>query len=92
MNKQIKVQLTIGLLSYFATIWVIIAQLDFSNMVLSLGIVILQLVLMLILSYVIIGILEWIDLFDLQTHAILTLLVLVTMRLLSSVYIFQISS
>ena len=89
MNKQLKVQLTIGFLAFFATIWVIIAQLNFSNLVLAFGIVILQLVLMIILSYVIIGILEWIDLFDLQTHAILTLLVLVTMRLLSSVSIYQ---
>ena len=89
MNEQLKVQLTIGFLAFFATVWVIINQLNFSNLILSLGIILLQLVLMLILSYVIIAILEWIDLFDLQTHAILTLLVLVTMRLLSSVYIFQ---
>jgi hypothetical protein len=34
---------------------------------------------------VIIGILEWVDLFDLQTNAILTLVVLVTMRLISNV-------
>ena len=85
MNEQMKVQVTIGLLAFFATIWILIARLDFSNLLLSIGIIILQLVLMLVLSYVIIGILEWVDLFDLQTNAILTLVVLVTMRLISNV-------
>jgi hypothetical protein len=85
MNEQMKVRITIGLLAFFATIWILIARLDFSNLLLSIGIIILQLVLMLVLSYVIIGILEWVDLFDLQTNAILTLVVLVTMRLISNV-------
>mgnify|MGYP001568722699 CR=1 FL=1 len=86
MREITKAQLTIGLLAYFATIWEFLFRLTNTNDVLvTVGIIILQLILLLVLSYIIIAWLEWVKVFDLKTNAILTLLSLVTFRLLSTV-------
>jgi len=81
-----KAQITIGVLAYFSTIWYEVIKLYNSsniNLVNSIGIIILQFVLILVLSYIIIAILEWIRLFDLKTNSILTLIVIVTVRIIS---------
>lgn len=83
MREITKAQVTIGLLAFFATIWDVLLNQSYDNMFYTIGLVVLQLVLLLILSYVIIALLEWVKVFDLNTNAILTLLVLVTLRLLT---------
>ncbi|MBN1280299.1 MAG: hypothetical protein JXA00_01475 [Candidatus Thermoplasmatota archaeon] len=87
MREITKAQLTIGLLAYFATIWELLLNYSESNILGILGMAVLQLVLLLILSYVIIALLEWVKVFDLKTNAILTLFVLVTLKLLTTVNI-----
>lgn len=84
MRDLTKAQITIGLLAYFATIWDLILNREYSNLINAVGLIILQLVVILILSYVILALLEWVKIFDLKTNSILTLLVLVTVRILSS--------
>jgi hypothetical protein len=83
MREITKAQVTIGLLAFFATIWDVFIDGSYPNIVYTIGIVVLQLVLLLILSYVIIALLEWVKVFDLKTNAILTLFVLVTLRLMT---------
>jgi hypothetical protein len=87
MRDVTKAQLTIGLLAYFATIWEFIFTQTYENIMIAVGIIVLQLVLLLVLSYILIALLEWVKVFDLKTNAIVTLLVLVTFRLLSTVRI-----
>ena len=84
MREITKAQLTIGLLAYFATIWEFIFR-SVDDILVTVGIIVLQLILLLVLSYIIIALLEWVKVFDLKTNAILTLLILVTFRLLSTV-------
>ncbi|MBE3122316.1 MAG: hypothetical protein NTZ75_03660 [Euryarchaeota archaeon] len=85
MREITKAQLTIGLLAYFATIWEFLFHLtDTNNFLFTVGIIVLQLILLLVLAYIIIALLEWVKVFDLKTNAILTLLILVTFRLLST--------
>ena len=85
MNDRAKAQITIGLLAYFATIWVLALNQDYSDLLIAIGAIILQLILILILSYVIIAILEWISIFDLKTNAVITLIVLVTIGLVIAI-------
>ncbi|HVQ00145.1 MAG TPA: hypothetical protein VMT57_01395 [Candidatus Thermoplasmatota archaeon] len=87
MRDVTKAQLTIGLLAYFATIWDIALNRTYANIPYAIGVIVLQLVLLLILSYVIIAMLEWVKVFDLKTNAILTLFVLVTLNLLTTLHI-----
>jgi len=87
MRDITKAQLTIGLLSYFATIWDVILNRSYPDITYGICIVVLQLVLLLILSYVIIALLEWVKVFDLKTNSILTLFVLVTLNLLTTLNI-----
>jgi len=83
MKPLLKAQLTIGALAYFATVWSLVELARTStDPILSVGFIILQLIIMIILSYVIIAMLEWIRLFDLKTNAIITLIVLVTLPIL----------
>jgi hypothetical protein len=85
MREITKAQLTIGLLAYFATVWEFLFHLtDTNNFLFTMGIIVLQLILLLVLAYIIIALLEWVKVFDLKTNAILTLLILVTFRLLST--------
>jgi hypothetical protein len=83
MRDITKAQINIGLLSYFATIWDVILNRSYPDITYLIGIVVLQLVLLLILSYVVIALLEWVKVFDLKTNSILTLFVLVTLNLLT---------
>lgn len=85
MNQLTKAQLTIGLLAYFATIWDLILRRTYSDTLYVAGVVLLHLVLLLVLSYIILALLEWVRIFDLKTNSILTLLVLITVRLLSTI-------
>ena len=76
MREITKAQLTIGLLAYFATIWEFLFRLtDTNDFLVTVGIIVLQLILLLVLSYIIIALLEWVKVFDLKTNAILTLLI-----------------
>jgi hypothetical protein len=84
MRELTKAQLTIGLLSFFATIWDLVINRTHSNLIELTSLIILQLVLILILSYVLLTLLEWIRIFDLKTNSIITLFVLITVRILSS--------
>jgi hypothetical protein len=79
-----KAQVTIGLLAYFATIWYLIFNIDYSNLINALSVIFLQLVLIIVLSYILLAILEWIRLFDLKTNSILTLIVIATVLIISS--------
>jgi hypothetical protein len=83
MREITKAQFTIGLLAFFATVWDVLLNQSYPNMFYTIGIAVLQLVLLLILSYVIIALLEWVKVFDLKTNSILTLFVLVTLKLLT---------
>lgn len=83
MREITKAQLTIGLLAFFATIWDNILNRSYPDVLFLVGMIVLQLVLLLVLSYVIIALLEWVKVFDLKTNSILTLLVLVTLKLLT---------
>jgi len=87
MREITKAQITIGLLAYFATIWDLVLNQSYPDGLYFIGMIILQLVLLLILSYVIIALLEWVKVFDLKTNAILTLFVLVTLKLLTIIKI-----
>jgi hypothetical protein len=87
MRDVTKAQLTIGLLAYFATIWDFVLNRSYPDVLSLGGIIVLQLVLLLILSYVIISLLEWVKVFDLKTNSILTLFVLVTLNLLTALNI-----
>ena len=51
--------------------------------------IVVLLVVMLVLSYIIITILEWVNVFDLKTNAILALLVLIGFMINLSVYLFN---
>lgn len=84
MRDLTKAQVTIGLLAYFATIWYLIFNIDYSNLINALSVIFLQLVLIIVLSYILLAILEWIRLFDLKTNSILTLIVIVTVLIISS--------
>ena len=83
MREITKAQITIGLLAFFATMWDILLTRSYPTVFYTIGMVVLQLVLLLILSYVIIALLEWVKVFDLKTNSVLTLFVLVTLKLLT---------
>jgi hypothetical protein len=83
MREITKAQITIGLLAFFATVWEIVIDGAYPGIAYTVGMAVLQLILLLILSYVIIAMLEWVKVFDLKTNAVLTLLVLVTLRLMT---------
>lgn len=86
MRDLTKAQLTVGLLACFGMVWGLVQQaLESSDPTIALAIVVLQLVAIVILSIILLGILEWIKIFDLKTNAILTLLTLITVRLLSTI-------
>ena len=88
MQERTKAQITIGILAFFASMWVLIEQTKvYSSPVYVIGIILLLLVVMLILSYVIISILDWIGIFDLKTNSILALIVLTTFMINLTVYL-----
>jgi len=87
MQERTKAQITIGLLAFFASIWVLIEQTKQFSLVGSIGFIILVFVVMLVLAYVIIAILDWINIFDLKTNSIITLIVLSTLMITLTVYL-----
>ena len=89
MREITKAQLTIGLLAYFTTVWDLIFLKTSSAPIIQIGIILLQLVLVLVLSYVILALLEWVKVFDLKTNSVLTFLVLIFVRLLSGFLAFK---
>jgi hypothetical protein len=90
MQERTKAQITIGLLAFFASVWILFEQAKrFDNMFYSVGIIILLLIVMLVLSYVIIAILDWINIFDLKINALLTLIVLVAFMINLTIYLLK---
>jgi len=81
MKDILKAQLTAGLLAYFATVWGLVLNRTYEDIIASAGLIIVEFVLMLILAYVIMLLLQWTRLFDLKTNTILTLIVLIGMGL-----------
>ena len=85
MNQLTKAQLTIGLLACFTIAWGLFQDaLQSSDSTFAFFLVGAQLIAIFIIAIIILGLLEWIKVFDLKTNAILTLIVLVTIRLLST--------
>ncbi len=90
MQERTKAQITIGFLAFFSSMWILIEQAkNYSNPLYIVGIVLILLVVMLVLSYVIIAILDWIGVFDLKTNSVLTLIVLATFMINLTVYLIQ---
>ena len=88
MQERFKAQITIGLLAFFASVWILFEQTkNYSNPIYTVGIILLLLVVMLILSYILIAILDWINIFDLKTNAILTLIVLTAFMINLTIYL-----
>jgi len=85
MRELTKAQVTVGLLACFAVVWPLLQQaLAASDPAFAVLIVVFQLVAIIILSIIILGILEWVKIFDLKTNAILTLIVLIAIPFLSA--------
>lgn len=78
MKQLTKAQITIGILSYFSIIWALIENLTRQNFIIVdvVAFALVALVVMLVLSFIILSILEWIKIFDLKTNALLTLVTL----------------
>jgi len=90
MQERAKAQLTIGILAYFASVWVLFDYMRNNHIFMDAVIlIVVLLVVMLVLSYIIITILEWVNVFDLKTNAILALLVLIGFMINLSVYLFN---
>jgi hypothetical protein len=88
MENRTKSQIMIGLLAFFASMWIIIQwALNYAEPLKILGIILLLLVVMLVLSYILISILEWMAIFDLKTNAVLTLIVLTTFMITLTIYL-----
>ena len=88
MQERTKAQITVGLLAFFASVWILFEQTrSYSNPIYAVGIIVLLLVVMIVLSYIIIAILEWINIFDLKTNAILTLIVLTAFMINLTIYL-----
>jgi len=84
MNQLTKAQFTVGLLACFAISWGLIQDaLNSSNQSYAIILMAGQLVAIFVLAFILMFLLEWVKIFDLKTNSILTLLVLVTIRLLS---------
>ncbi|MFO7677957.1 MAG: hypothetical protein R6V50_06220 [Thermoplasmatota archaeon] len=78
MNQLAKTQLAIAVLAFFSTMWSFVKQLLLSTNILN-GLVQIGVlfVVLLVLSIIILGILEWVRLFDLKVNSLLTLIVLI---------------
>ena len=82
MNQLTKVQITVSILACFSLGWGLIQDALSTKMLIeALGFIALQLVTIVILSVVILGILKWVDVFDLKTNAILTLITVIALGL-----------
>jgi hypothetical protein len=83
MRELTKAQLTVGILASFSiglgSVQKVMAS---SDMLLSLGYLAVNLIAIFILSFLLLAILTWVDIFDIKTNGIMTLLVLVVPLLL----------
>ena len=85
MNQLTKAQISVGLLAFFATMWGLVRQITpSSDLIIAFGIISILFVVLLVLSVVLLGILEWVNIFDLKTNSILTLIVLITVGISSA--------
>ena len=85
MNKLTKAQITVGLLAFFATMWGLVRQITLSSdLFINFGRIGILFAVLIILSVILLGILEWVKIFDLKTNSILTLIVLVTLGISSA--------
>jgi hypothetical protein len=88
MQERLKAQISVGLLAFFASVWILFEQAKtYSNPIYAIGLVFLLLFVMLILAYIIIAILDWIGIFDLKTNAILSLIVLTAFMINLTIYL-----
>lgn len=88
MQERLKAQITVGILAYFASVWILYEQAKSYPVLLdSIILVVVLLIAMLVISYVIIAILEWINIFELKTNAILTLIVLTAFTINLTIYL-----
>lgn len=88
MQERLKAQITVGILAYFASVWILFEQVkSYPILFYAIGIIIILFIVMLVLSYVMIGILDWVNIFDLKTNAILTLIVLTTFMINLNLYL-----
>lgn len=94
MQERTKAQITVGLLAFFASVWILLYDFVISYPTLfdAIGIIILLFIVMLVLAYVVIAILEWINIFDLKTNAILTLIVLTAFMINLTIFLLTNSS
>ena len=88
MQERLKAQITIGLLAFFASVWILVEQAkSYNNLIFIIGLVILLLIVMLLLSYILMAILDWIKIFDIKTNAILTLIVLIAFMINLTIFL-----
>ena len=82
MNQLTKAQITVSILACFSLGWGL-TQNAFSTyaQIEAIGYIALQLATIIILSIVILAILKWVNVFDLKTNSILTLITIVTLGL-----------
>lgn len=83
MNQLTKAQISISALACFSLGWRIIqnaiSTYNFPHRLLEpLGFILLQLVAFVMITFVLMSILKWIDVFDVKTNAILTLVTVVS--------------
>jgi hypothetical protein len=83
MNQLTKAQITVSMLTCFSLGWRIIqnaiSTYNSPDLLLEpLAFILLQLVAFVIIAFVLMSILKWIDVFDLKTNAILTLVTVVS--------------
>ena len=82
MNQLTKMQITISILACFSLGWGLIKDaLASYTLVEAIGFIALQFLTIIILSVLLLSILKWVDVFDLKTNAILTLITVVTLGL-----------
>jgi len=86
MQERTKAQITIGFLAFFSSMWILLLQ-NFSDPLYMIGYILLVLAVILVLSYVIIAILDWIHIFELKVNAVLTLIVLTSFMLSLTMYL-----
>ena len=90
MNQLTKAQISVGLLAFFATLWSLIKNYNFDSGIIDIIVQIVVLfVVLIILSIVLLGILEWVKIFDLKTNSILTLIVLITIVISTYILYFR---
>jgi len=88
MQERTKAQITIGFLAFFSSMWILIQEaINYSNPLIIFGYILLLLLVMLIISYVMISILEWVSIFDLKINAVLTLIVLTSFMISLTIYL-----